>query len=88
MIITKLIFCAAFGFLSPFWIPSSLVYPDSDNNFGTQFDPNLFDELEEPPPVHILYPRPSSTSTSSSSLHLLFLLIASIVFQMFRICYR
>lgn len=44
---------------SPFWIPSSLVYTDSDSNEFGRFDPNLFDELEEPPPVHILYPRPA-----------------------------
>lgn len=30
-----------------------------DSDFGTQFDPMLFDEIDQPPPVHILYPRPT-----------------------------
>lgn len=33
-----------------------------ESDFGRPFDPNDFDELEEPPPVHIIYPRPSSQS--------------------------
>lgn len=34
------------------------MYTDGDIYFGTELDPNMFDELEEPPPVHIIYPRP------------------------------
>lgn len=53
--------------ISSLWFPSSLIYPDKENNFGEPFDPNDFDELEEPPPVHIIYPRPSSLSLLPSS---------------------
>lgn len=56
------------------WMPSSLVYTDLDGDFsfGLPFDPNAFDEIDEPPPVHIIYPRPSkipsSTSLSNNSI--------------------
>lgn len=52
---------------SNFRFPSSLIYPDKDPISGRPFDPNDFDELEEPPPVHIIYPRPSSHSLLPSS---------------------
>lgn len=45
-----------------FWFESSLRYPDIENGFGRPFNPNDFDEVEEPPPVHIMYPRPTSHS--------------------------
>lgn len=43
-------------------IRSSLVYTDFDSDFGGPFDPDSFDEIEQPPPVHIIYPRPASSS--------------------------
>lgn len=51
---------------SAFWIPSSLVYTDGDEEFGSQFDPKLFDDMDEPPPVHILYPRPGYKNACSA----------------------
>ena len=51
---------------SRFWFQSSLIYPELERN-GRPFDPNDFDEFEEPPPVHIIYPRPSSQSLLPSS---------------------
>lgn len=53
--------------ISNFWFPSSLIYPENEIEFGRPFDPNDFDEIEEPPPVHIIYPRPSSLSLLPSS---------------------
>lgn len=47
------------------WIPSSLLYDDDDDDFDLRFDPNRFDVVEEPPPVHILYPRPSYNKACS-----------------------
>lgn len=47
------------------WIPSSLLYDDEINDFDLRFDPARFDEIEEPPPVHILYPRPSYNKACS-----------------------
>lgn len=44
-----------------------MVDPDKEKGFGRPFNPNDFDELEEPPPVHIIYPRPSSQSLLTSS---------------------
>ncbi|XP_055374705.1 basement membrane-specific heparan sulfate proteoglycan core protein isoform X7 [Condylostylus longicornis] len=44
----------------PSWIPWNLVNIDYDilkSDFGTHFDPNSFDKIEEPPPVHIIYPQ-------------------------------
>lgn len=41
------------------WSPSSLVYQEFDSDFGNRFDPTAFDEVDQPPPVHILYPRPT-----------------------------
>lgn len=59
-------------FNSHYWIPSSLIYADldseMDSDFGNRFDPSLFDEIEEPPPVHIIYPRPPITESIGSSL--------------------
>lgn len=54
---------------SPFWIPSSLVYTDDDDDddFGSQFDPKLFDDMDEPPPVHIMYPRPGFKNDACSA---------------------
>lgn len=43
---------------SPPWLSSSLVY-EYENSYGTKFDPRLFDTVDQPPPVHIIYPRPS-----------------------------
>lgn len=57
--------------ISRFWIPSSLTYADidpedQDSDFGSRFDPSLFDEVEEPPPVHIIYPRPAFNRSINS----------------------
>lgn len=41
------------------WNPSSLVYHEIDF-MDARFDPSLFDEFDQPPPVHILYPRPTN----------------------------
>uniref|UniRef100_A0A182RB94 Basement membrane-specific heparan sulfate proteoglycan core protein n=1 Tax=Anopheles funestus TaxID=62324 RepID=A0A182RB94_ANOFN len=41
----------------PSWIPSSLLYTDFDDLDDT-LGPYEFDKIEEPPPVHIIYPRP------------------------------
>ncbi|XP_050331113.1 basement membrane-specific heparan sulfate proteoglycan core protein isoform X19 [Bactrocera neohumeralis] len=41
------------------WNPSSLVYHEIDF-IDARFDPSLFDEFDQPPPVHILYPRPTN----------------------------
>lgn len=38
--------------------PSSLVYHRYDAN-DVRYDPNFFDEFDQPPPVHIIYPRPN-----------------------------
>lgn len=40
------------------WNPSSLVYHELDYN-DFRFDPSMFDAFDQPPPVHILYPRPT-----------------------------
>lgn len=50
---------------SAFWIPSSLVYTDGVEDFGSVFDPSQFDDMDEPPPVHILYPRPGYKSVAA-----------------------
>lgn len=49
------------------WIPSSMMGYDEDDfdDFDLRFDPNRFDDIEEPPPVHILYPRPSYNKACS-----------------------
>lgn len=54
-----------FGKHSPPWLSSSLVHA-YDNSYGNKFDPGLFDKLEEPPPVHIIYPRPNPNTGESS----------------------
>ncbi|XP_055635671.1 basement membrane-specific heparan sulfate proteoglycan core protein isoform X6 [Toxorhynchites rutilus septentrionalis] len=41
----------------PKWIVPSLLYPDIDET-DEVFGPLEFDKVEEPPPVHIIYPRP------------------------------
>ncbi|KAL7742848.1 hypothetical protein ACLKA6_012270 [Drosophila palustris] len=38
--------------------PFSLVYHKFDGN-DVRYDPNFFDEFDQPPPVHIIYPRPN-----------------------------
>lgn len=43
---------------SPSWIPSSLLYGDLDMDLDERFNVDHFDEIQEPPPVHIIYPRP------------------------------
>uniref|UniRef100_A0A0A1WSN7 Genome polyprotein n=1 Tax=Zeugodacus cucurbitae TaxID=28588 RepID=A0A0A1WSN7_ZEUCU len=43
------------------WNPSSLVYHEMDF-MDARFDPSLFDEFDQPPPVHILYPRPTNNN--------------------------
>lgn len=76
-------FNAATPNTSRFWIPSSLIYADIESevesDFGGRFDPSLFDEIEEPPPVHILYPRPAYNHANylsiTSDLPLTFLAI-------------
>lgn len=60
---------------SPFRNPSLLVYTDYD--FG--FDPRLFDELEEPPPVHILYPRPPYNLSSGTNFHSFSVLLTAVL---------
>lgn len=42
---------------SPKWISPSLMYPEFDEG-DEIFGPFEFDKVEEPPPVHIIYPRP------------------------------
>uniref|UniRef100_A0A182FR49 Basement membrane-specific heparan sulfate proteoglycan core protein n=1 Tax=Anopheles albimanus TaxID=7167 RepID=A0A182FR49_ANOAL len=42
----------------PSWIPSSLLYTDFDEFDNDALGPYEFDKIEEPPPVHIIYPRP------------------------------
>lgn len=63
---------------SPPWLSSSLVY-EYENSFGNKFDPRLFDKVGEPPPVHILYPRPNPNASQSGHLvedcYLLFLVV-------------
>ncbi|XP_055703583.1 uncharacterized protein LOC129802055 [Phlebotomus papatasi] len=56
---------------NPSWTSSSLVYSEVENLLngvlagGTSeiFNHN-FDEINEPPPVHIIYPRPTGNITS------------------------
>lgn len=50
---------------SPPWLSSSLVF-EYENSYGTKFDPRLFDNVEQPPPVHIIYPRPIPNAAPSS----------------------
>lgn len=64
--------------ISKFWIPSSLVYTDGDIYFGTEIDPNIFDELEEPPPVHIIYPRPTHNQCESTVVSSTFVILLSL----------
>jgi hypothetical protein len=47
------------------FISKSVLYDDGFDEFGFEFDPSHFDEIEEPPPVHILYPRPSYNKACS-----------------------
>lgn len=47
------------------WLPSSLVYNDLDLE---KFDFDNFDEIQEPPPVHIIYPRPSFNNNKTSKM--------------------
>lgn len=48
---------------------SSLLYGDDElDEFDLHFDPSHFDEIEEPPPVHILYPRPTYNRACSIRL--------------------
>ena len=48
---------------------SSLLYGDDElDEFDLHFDPSHFDEIEEPPPVHILYPRPTYNKACSIRL--------------------
>lgn len=53
-----------------------LLYDENDE-FISPFDLSHFDEVDEPPEVHILYPRPAS---SSSNLNLInFLLLVKLI---------
>lgn len=81
-----------FLFVSQFkWKPSFILYDDDYETIGSQF--GGFDEIGEPPPVHIIYPRPSFNQACNLQLFLSSnfnqtlnsFLIASIVkiFQMF-----
>lgn len=48
---------------------SSLLYGDDElDEFDLHFDPSHFDDIEEPPPVHILYPRPTYSRACSIRL--------------------
>ncbi|KAJ8979365.1 hypothetical protein NQ317_002954 [Molorchus minor] len=42
------------------WIPSSLVYADSDQ----------FDEIVEPPPVNIIHPKPSNVAQTVHNIQI------------------
>lgn len=44
-----------------------MVYSDIEFDFDSEYNPNNFDEIEEPPPVHIIYPRPSYNNAFSLS---------------------
>lgn len=44
--------------ISSYEYPYSLVYHKFDVN-DVRYDPNFFDEFDQPPPVHIIYPRPN-----------------------------
>lgn len=74
---------------SRFWIPSSFIYADldsdQDTDFGNRFDPNLFDEIEEPPPVHILYPRPAFNRSKNliSSVRFAYVLAVAMIIYFF-----
>jgi hypothetical protein len=41
------------------------MYDDELDDFGMRFDPSHFDEIGEPPPVHILYPHPAINNACS-----------------------
>lgn len=77
---------------SHFWIPSSLIYADldseMDSDFGNRFDPSLFDDIEEPPPVHILYPRPPSAESIGISINNHRLNALSFITIFLFICFR
>ncbi|XP_055601853.1 basement membrane-specific heparan sulfate proteoglycan core protein-like isoform X2 [Uranotaenia lowii] len=49
----------------PKWIIPSLMYPDIDDT-EESFGPLEFDKIEEPPPVHIIYPRPYNKAKRES----------------------
>ncbi|XP_058821183.1 basement membrane-specific heparan sulfate proteoglycan core protein isoform X2 [Topomyia yanbarensis] len=53
----------------PKWIIPFLLYPDLED--GTDvFGPLEFDKVEEPPPVHIIYPRPFNSAYPIFSINL------------------
>lgn len=70
---------------------SSMEYDDweSSNSFkhhGSKFNLNDFDEIEEPPPVHIIYPRPAFTSVSNLIPFSRYLLLNALFLTLLRIC--
>lgn len=56
------------------WLASGLVYLNKNMEqfppyTNVNFDLRHFDVIDRPPPVHILYPRPSSSTTSISFVY-------------------
>jgi len=56
------------------WSPSSLVYQEIGNdvemdNRVVGRDLSFFDELDQPPPVHIFYPRPKINEFATNKAH-------------------
>lgn len=51
------------------WLPSSLINPNYPD-YEQKYDPENFDEIEEPPPVHIFHPKPINAKAVSSHLEL------------------
>lgn len=70
--------------ISQKWMTPFLLYDEDDNGLSLPFDLSHFDEIDQPPEVHILYPRPTSSSSHFFNLvqhknHLInFLLITMI----------
>lgn len=48
------------------WLPSSLIYTDHEYDFE-KYDSDGFDDFEQPPPVHIVHPKPNHPHKSISS---------------------
>ncbi|XP_058452453.1 basement membrane-specific heparan sulfate proteoglycan core protein isoform X2 [Malaya genurostris] len=64
----------------PKWIVPFLLYPDLEDGVDV-LGPLEFDKVEEPPPVHIIYPRPYNNADSTPSASLWSLFVALSYFQ-------
>lgn len=63
---------------SPKWVIPALLYPDFPDDGDDLFGPLEFDKVEEPPPVHIIYPRPYNQGSLATCASIWLIVITTI----------